>query len=516
MRDGILERDWDAIIVGAGLGGGILGRALAEKGLSVLFIEKGRAGWRKEETRIDVSTEDAVARLLLGLWPEPIHVEESGVRRTLFAPLGCGVGGSSVFYAATLERAESHDFNGVWPLSYADMSIWYDMAEALMYVHGEPDPLSDVCPTSLQRPLAATEADAAIIARLRSNGMHPYRLHIALKYLPGCMECLGRKCPRSCKMDGRSAGVEPALGTGRAVLLDNCEVLRLLGTTTQVTGVEVRHESQISTLRARRFILAAGALSTPRVLIASESEAWPRGCGNHADLVGRHLMMHLNEIFAIWPRENRTGGVSGPSRGVGLRDLMIKDGLRLGMVQSLGVDAHEPEILHAIRQRLAGHRLGRTRVAYEAARLPAKVASRLLGTAKLFVGLLEDLPNKENRVVVDPLQPSKIVVRYEVPEELQARRTLFRKSIRQTFRGLSPIFLNIGPEPNWGHTCGTARMGHDPESSVVDANCRVHGIENLWIADASVFPTSMGVNPSLTIAANALRIADGIVKVALT
>ncbi len=508
MITDLSERSWDVIIVGTGLGGGIIGRALAEQGLSVLFLEKGGSGWRTEETRLDTNALDPVARAIRGAWPERIQVTQDGVSRHFFAALGSGVGGSSVFYAAVLERPEPRDLDDHWPVSYSAMRPWFDRAEALLSVHGGIDPLSEIDCPELKPPMPFNPADAAILERLRANGMHPYRLHAALRYLPGCEECFGRKCPRACKMDGRSAGVEPALATGRAILVDNCEVVRLVGTASRVSGVEARHHDRTVMFRASRVILAAGALSTPRLLLNSASEAWPRGCGNGADLVGRYLMLHLNEIFAVWPGRSQEAQATSPAKAVGLRDLMMVHGARLGMVQALGIDARQSEILAVLRQRLAATRFGRTKLAYEGARIPAKIATKALGTAKLFVGILEDFPDPSNRVIADPAWPSRIVADYRVPEELQARRLLFRRSIKRAFRGLRPFFLNRGAEPNWGHPCGTTRMGLSATTSVVDADCRVHGLDNLWIADSSVFPTSFGVNPSLTIAANSLRVAS--------
>ena len=143
-------------------------------------------------------------------------------------------------------------------------------------------------------------------------------------------------------------------------------------------------------------------------------------------------------------------------------------------------------------------------------RIPAAIGAKVMGTAKVFVGLLEDLPYAENRVVLDTNSPDRIILEYRVTEELLARRKLFRRLIRNSFKGTRTAFLTHEPEPNFGHPCGTLRMGVDVGESVVNAECRVHDVPNLWVTDASVFPTSMGVNPSLTIAANALRVADRI------
>ncbi|EPX84541.1 Choline dehydrogenase [Rubellimicrobium thermophilum DSM 16684] len=492
-----LEQDWDALVIGAGMGGGIAARALAEGGMRVLILERGGAGRRTEETRIDLTTADPVARAVRGLWPEPVETEEAAFH----APLGCGVGGSSVFYAATLERPEPDDLDG-WPVSHAALRPFYERAETWLAVEGEADPLSAEPPSpALRPPPPATPEDAAILARLRANGLHPYRLHAGLRRLPGCRECLGRKCPRPCKMDGRSAGVEPALATGRAALVTGAEVLELTVEDRRVTGVRLQQGGTMRRLRARRVLLAAGALSTPRLLMAS-------GLGGPA--AGRHLMLHLNETFAIWPGRNRPGAETGDgiSKGIGLRDLMRIGGERMGMVQAMGVALQEGEILHHLRRRLAERGWGASRLLHEGARLPAAMARRLLGRGQVFVGLLEDPPLWENRV----LPGRGIALRYRVDAATEARRLVFRRAIRHGFRGLWPVFLHRAAQPNWGHACGTARMGTRAADSVADAEGRVHGMANLWIADASAFPTSLGVNPSLTIAALALRVADRVLR----
>lgn len=506
----ILHRRWDAIVVGTGMGGGILGRALANLGISVLFIEKGPRVAQGCESDGEEGIDRPGAQSERGAWPDLLDSEQDGIRRSFVPPLGCCVGGSSSFYAGTLERPEPHTFEGRWPVSHSEMGRWYDRAEALLA--GRADPESPPQPPLAEpRPAVGFGAsDAAIVARLEANGLRPYRLRSALRYPRTCPRCRGRPCGRTGRMDGRTAGVEPALATGHAALLDNCEVMRLMGSGTRITAVEVRRHGQTFVLHAPRVVLAAGALSTPRLLLTSVSEAWNRGCGNAADLVGRNLMFHLNELFIVWSGGGAAAGNAGATKEIGLRDLMLVEDHRLGMVQALGVDASHGVILHALRQRLSSSPLGRSRLAREAARVPALAAALLLGTGKLFVGLLEDFPALSNRVVHDPRQPSRIVVQYSIPGELHIRRALFRSSILRAFRGLWPIFLNYAPELNWGHPCGTTRMGTSPSNSVTDPSGRVHGMENLWIVDAGLFPTSLGVNPALTVAANALRISGGI------
>jgi choline dehydrogenase-like flavoprotein len=179
------------------------------------------------------------------------------------------------------------------------------------------------------------------------------------------------------------------------------------------------------------------------------------------------------------------------------------------MVQAMGVALGYPEILFYLRHMLARRPWGRSRLVHEGARLPALMAETLLGQAKLFVGLLEDLPYPHNRVIPDPARPGRISIDYTIGSELMARRALLRRLIARAC-GWKMAFLSRDPEPNWGHPCGTLRMGRAPGTSVTDGGGRVWGLPNLWVADASVFPTSMGVNPSLTIAAHALRVAQDI------
>ena len=126
MLSRVKNQDWDVIIIGTGIGGGTIGRALAEGGLKVLFVEQGPAGYRAEQTPLDLEMADPVARALRGFWPKPVTARVGGVDLRFFAPLGAGVGGSSAFYAATLERPEPHDLDdsdaiahptGGWPVS---------------------------------------------------------------------------------------------------------------------------------------------------------------------------------------------------------------------------------------------------------------------------------------------------------------------------------------------------------------------------------------------------------------
>jgi len=135
------------------------------------------------------------------------------------------------------------------------------------------------------------------------------------------------------------------------------------------------------------------------------------------------------------------------------------------------------------------------------------------GRATIFVNLIEDLPYRENRVVINNEEADGVSVKYTIKPELRERGALLRKLLSDRLKERRLTFLNQDIELNLGHPCGTCVMSNDPSTGVVDRNCRAHGIENLYIADASFMPTSGAINPSLTIAANALRVSVAIDRV---
>lgn len=514
----IFDKTWDVIVIGAGLGGGICGRALAEAGLSVLYLEQGPAAPRSDVNSIDSESEDPAERARLGCWPTRVEATVNGVSLASWGAQGVGVGGTSVFYAAAMEQPERHDMEstdqiahptGGWPVGYDEFGPWFDRARRVMHVNGTPDPLgSTTGPLAPPRPL--DPRDDALRGAFEAAGLHPYRAHLGIRQLDGCAECIGKKCPRPCKMDGRSAGIEPALATGRATLLTEVTVLALVGEGRRIEAVRIRRDGQESLLRAQTYVLGAGGFGSPRLLMASASEAWPRGCANSSGLVGRGLMFHISERLAIWPPRGAAVSAPGPRKAFSMRDLYRDGAVRMGLVQSLGLRAGYGDILHVLRQRAAAKRLGRARLSREFLRIPALVAARILGDARIFVGIVEDLADDANRVGYDPQRPGTIIFDYTISDDLMARRERFRRLLKQRLKGVRSLYLNYAPELNIAHPCGILRFSDDPARGVLNRDCRAHDIDNLYVADSSFMPSSTGVNPGLTIVANALRVAEAI------
>lgn len=509
------NRSWDVIVIGAGMGGGLVGRRLTERGLSVLFLEKGPVGYRTERQPYTPDVAGPMARQLRGYWPKPVEAHDGATVSRYFAPLGSGVGGSSVFYAAALERPEPHDLDAVpgidhptdgWPVGFDAFLPYFDQAEDVLYVRGGTDDLTDIPSPKLRAPPELTAEESAMMAEFRDRGLHPYYSHIAQKRLENCANCLNGKCPRVCKMDGRSAGVEPALASGRAMLLADCDVEALEEEIPgQITGVRVHHDGETAVLRADTYVLAAGSFGSPTLLLRSTGRH-SAGCANSSDWVGRGLMFHIDNFFAVWPK--RGGKPIGASRAVSTRDFYVRKGRRLGLVQSMGYEANYGTILRFLLMQFERSRFVKYKMLRHFLKVPALLAAKLFGNADVFVAQMEIFPEPENRVVLNAQDPEVFTFKYTVARDVFPRQAVLRRAVRRGLGWWRVMFLSIKPIVNVGHPLGTLRFGSDPTSSVFDPDCKAHDLDNLYVADGSFMPSSMGVNPSLTIAANALRVAD--------
>ncbi len=162
----------------------------------------------------------------------------------------------------------------------------------------DPDDDSDLAP-----PPKLSARDQHFFGSFAALGLKPYRLHVGIAYRPGCKECVGVSCPSDCKATGASKALQPALQGHRAKILLNCEVERLEANELQVTSLVARMAGRELSIRARIFILAAGALATPILLLRSTSPAWPAGLGNNNGLVGRGLMFHCSDFILVFPKD---------------------------------------------------------------------------------------------------------------------------------------------------------------------------------------------------------------------
>jgi choline dehydrogenase-like flavoprotein len=513
MPDGSTGDLWDAIVIGTGMGGATLGYSLACQGFRVLFLEKGLQNVAAGPLESPKTPEQ---RLAEGHWPDRIIADVDGVVSEMYAPLGCGPGGSTLLYAAALERFERCDFQDVpglehptegWPISYEEMRPYYERAELLYQVRGTSDPLGE--PANLQLPPRASEQDELFMRDFAGAGLHPYRLHVGIAYQDGCRECLGTVCHQTgCKSTARSICLDPAVRHHGARLFTECEVTRLIAAAGYITGVEFRHGNITKLARGRIVVLAAGTYRSAVLLLQSANPEYPNGISNGSGLVGRNLMFHGSELIAIWPRQR--GSSEGPRKTIGFRDFYSHDGMRLGSVQSLGTSVSYGNILVFLYRWFDQSWLARVRPMRPFLRIPAMIASKLFGTATVFAMILEDFGELQNGIVPDREHPERIHIRYRVSPELRERTRLAKKLLRERLSSFRIMSLPADSVINFGHPTGTCRFGHDPATSVLDPNCRSHEVKNLYVVDASFMPSCGATNPSLTIAANALRVGEAI------
>ena len=537
------KRLWDVIVIGTGMGGATLGHALASMGKSVLFCERGAShlisanaivGQYPEQgadRRVGDGPVDPVARLRrAGRYIDRIY-DESGARRIEFVPfIGSGTGGSTALYGMALERFFPEDFlprsshrhapgstlEDAWPITYDELSPYYTAAEALYRVKGGSDPLRsdslaggglalDSRPLSLQA--------EQLFSHLQNKQLHPYRLPSACEFRPDCVSCQGFLCARECKNDSAGICLGPAVADHGAVLLTDCTVMRIDADRKRVTGLICEHHGKQLRLRGKTIVLAAGALQTPNILLRSATKDWPGGLANTSGMVGRNLMRHYIDLYPISIEVSSGDGFDNRSKSFAFNDFYLTEKAKLGSVQSFGRLPPVPMLIDSMKQDMSNGPLpAAARLLPLAAPFLTPVLSRIVERTLTLASIVEDLPYAENRVLPaegNESAAADIRLIYNVRKSEQNRIEMMRNLMSDALSQKRwRIIKQAHNNQRIAHACGTCRFGSDPQTSVLDRYNRVHDVDNLYVADGSFFPSSGGTNPSLTIAANALRMAD--------
>ncbi|MCU1681512.1 MAG: dehydrogenase [Amycolatopsis sp.] len=495
------EIDTDVLIIGSGMGGGTLAWALRESGARVLVVERGGFLPREPENSQPEEMYLKGRYKNAGLWYD-------GRTGEPFEPGAYyWVGGNTKFYGASLPRFRRSDFVEVkhqegrtraWPFSYDDLEPFYSQVERLFDVHGQigEDPTEPPHSSPYPFPPLAHEPTVERFAdSLRSQGLHPFHTPNALNVLTqadrvavttadGCPDNTGMKSEAENKV------VLPALRDGVKIMVQT-EVTRLLTSPDgrRVIAAEARHQGRTIRINATRVALAAGAVNSAALLLRSATRAQPYGLGNSSGLLGRNYMVH-NSTFFVGVNPLRTNTTKW-QKTLGINDFYeAGDGTPypLGNLQMLG--KLQAPMLKPARSWA-----------------PMQALKFMSGRSLDIYLTSEDLPSRDNRVRVDG---ERILIDW-TPTNVSAHHELVRRVTKMVRKAGYPLIFKqqMGIATN-SHMCGTAVAGHDPADSVLDASCRSHDIENLWLADASFFPSSAALNPALTIAANALRIAPSV------
>lgn len=542
----IAKQQWDAIVIGTGMGGATLGYALARAGWRVLFCEKGKSHLDGAQTLRGDYAESFFPRPKA---PQPEHrqilsqagrysdliEDQSFSRSRTFIPfVGSGTGGSTALYGMALERFFPTDFQPrrnfpnanettlpeEWPVSYAELAPYYEAAEKLYRVRGTPDPLRvSEQRGHLKAPPPLTPAGAELYDFFERKGLHPYRLPMACEFVPECECCQGYLCARGCKNDAANICLQPALAEYGAQLLDECEVTRLDATRTEVTGVACARHGESVILQGKIVVLAAGALETPSILLQSVSRDWPQGLANDSGMVGRNLMRHHIDLHLVVP--NTPGPLENRFKELAFNDFYEFNGEKLGSVQSLGRLPSAEILTASMEQDLRNGPVPGAGGFFKLMKLAiTPLVSRLVSRNLALAATLEDLPYLDNRVM--PLSSTtgrtagRLSIQYQMRPEGRTRVAAFRRLVAQALKPYKTTLIKQAENnQRIAHACGTCRFGLNPADSVLDKHNRAHDLANLYVVDSSFFPSSAGTNPSLTIAANALRVADHLVQQAM-
>ncbi len=487
---------YDAVVVGSGFGGSLVARVLVSAGFKTALLERGQ--WaRRDDVDWDQS-EILLKQRYRGTSPLLIKQYGSRVFQRVYA--NEVVGGNSVFYGGASLRLRPADF-ARWPFAYGDLAPYYTQAEQLMGVHGEAGADPQEPPGVAAYPHEAIELSAParrIYETGQALGLQPFKIPLAINFSdatrPLCLRCItcdGFPCKVEAKNDMASTVLAEAQAAGLQIIV-GAVARRLLQKSGRVEGVEyVDGESRQSyTLRADRVVLAAGALGSPALMQRS---------GYDHPLIGRFLMRHCNGVVNnIFPF--RTNPEQVFHKQVCFtdfyEDLRSELGSAVGVVQDIYSPA-PPVIRHHTPWGLK------------------TMAGLLAGNMQNLLCVAEDEPRAKNRVRLagesDAFGMELVQVEHEYSEEDCRRRDYLMAEAGKVLRKSGGLFRYRHLIDSFSHAVGTLRSAHTPEEGVLDADCRYWGAENLYVADGSFMPTSGGVNPSLTIAANALRVAERIV-----
>jgi choline dehydrogenase-like flavoprotein len=487
----------DVVIVGSGMGGGTTAHALARRGVDVLVLERGERLPREPENW-------SPRAVFLERRYKPAERWLDGAGRSFAPGVHYVVGGNTKVYGASLPRFREQDFTAVehqdgtspaWPFTYADLEPHYGEAERMYRVHGTTgeDPNEPWRSTPFPYPPLEHEPYVAdLAARLREQGVNPSANAMGVDRRVGgtcirCATCDGFPCKLGAKSDAETCGIDPAIATGHARLLTGVRVRRIV---TDRTGRRVDHlvaEDRHGPVEVTgaKFVLAAGAVNSAALLLASADDKYPRGLANSSDQVGRNFMMHNNAHIVAVDLDRHNEVTFQKTLSVNDWYLDGGDGFPLGAMQLIG--KVQGVMMKAV-----------------ARRVPRAVLDQIARRSVEWLIMGEDLPSPDSRVSLDS---AGRITTARAARGVRTHRRLLKQAKRLLrSAGYDAILTQYFDISMNSHQCGTAVAGTDPATSVLDPWCRTHDVENLWVVDGGFFPSSTAMNPALTIAAQALRV----------
>ncbi len=499
-----MQKYYDIIIIGTGAGGGTLAYALASTGKRILLLERGEYIPR-EKQNWDVKAVYGSGRYRTDQrW---LDARDKNFQPTLYHK----VGGSTKIYGAALLRMRQEDFDEIehyegvspaWNLKYEDFEPYYTQAEKLYKVHGKrgEDPSEPAAQKEYDYPALPHEPRIKQVAdNLKKLGLKPFSLpmgidrdinNVNLSPCIRCDTCDGYPCLIGAKADAQVCCVDEALKYENVTLITNAQVNSLVTNAdgSEVTGVEATVKGEPEFFSGDIVVVACGATNSAALLLRSASDSHPNGLGNSSGMVGRNLVKHnTTKLYAISTVKNETVF----QKTLAINDFYFgspEDAKPLGHIHLMG--KHKWEMMQPDFPRW----------------VPTSLLKVFADRSVDWWMQSEDLPNVENRVEIAKNGQIKVYYR---PNNTKAHRRLrhqFEKVLRKA--GFPIIFGIPMPLKIMNHQGGTCKFGSDSTINVLDLNCRSHDVENLYVVDSSFFPSIGAMNPTLTIVANALRVAE--------
>jgi choline dehydrogenase-like flavoprotein len=510
-----MKNNYDIIIIGTGSGGGTIAKKLAESGKKILILERGGFIPKEKENW------DAKEVVVNGRYRPNENWYDKDSKP--FKPyIHYNVGGNSKVYGAAMFRFRESDFEEVkhyggtspaWPFGYETLEPYYDVAEKMYHVHGRrgADPTEPA--TTMEYPLPPLPYEPMVVdldKKLKQLGLKPFPLPMGVK-LPQDTNKYASPVKHEffdgfpdltdSKADSQTSALNEALMRDNVEMITHAYAEKLLTDNSgkKVIAVMAVVEGEEVVFTADMFIVACGAVNSAALFLRSATDKHPDGLANSSNQVGRNLMLHHNGCLVAFTKKKNDCVFQ---KSLGLADFYHgadDSAFPLGEIQLMG--RNDPDTILWMAQTIA----------------PGKTYEELKAMTIDFWLTAEDLPSEKNRVSLR--KDGTIKVEYE--RNNYAAFEKLKEKLKEIFVQLGKIDEDY-KDVQWGgydldvsgmsHQNGTLRFGTDPKTSVLDLNCKTHDLENVYVVDASFFPSCGAFNPALTIAANALRVGEHIIN----